>query len=61
MPPRQDTVDRQPGSLPLIRSDVRGLTFEMHPLDVRHDEGLTIRCDYTGDVWIFIQCDADTP
>ena len=54
---RQDALDRQPGSVPDITTDVRGLTFVMRPSGTRGDERLVIRCDDSGAVWISIQED----
>jgi hypothetical protein len=54
---RQDTMDSRPGSIPDIKTGGRGLTFEMHPLGIRNDERLVIRCDDDGEVWISIQSD----
>jgi hypothetical protein len=54
---RYDTVDGRPGSIPDIKTGLRGLTFEMHPIGTRHDERLVIRCDDDGGVWISIQFD----
>jgi hypothetical protein len=54
---RLDALDGQPGPIPDIRTDVRGLTFVIHPLGTRSDERLLIRCDDAGDVWMSIRSD----
>jgi hypothetical protein len=56
---RQDSLDRQPGPAPDIRTGARGLIFEMHPAGIRNSERLVIRCDGMGEVWISIQTDAE--
>ena len=52
---RHHALDQQPGSLPEIKADVRGLTFVIHPAGTRSDERLIIRCDDEGEVWMSIQ------
>jgi hypothetical protein len=53
----QNALDRRPGSIPDIRTDVGGLTFVMRPRGTRNDERLVIRCDDEGEVWLSIQPD----
>jgi hypothetical protein len=51
----QQKLDRQPGTLPDIRTDDRGITFVMVPTGApRHDQ-LVIRCDDNGEVWASIR------
>jgi hypothetical protein len=57
MSPHQNGLDRRPGSVPDIRTDVRGLTFVMRPSGKISGELLIIRCDDSGEVWISIQPD----
>ena len=54
---RQHALDGQPGSVPDIRTDVRGLTFVLRPLGTRSDERLVIRCDNDGEVLVSIRSD----
>jgi len=54
---RQDILDGRPGSIPDIKTGVRCLTFEMHPLGTRKNQRLIIRCDDEGEVWISIHAD----
>jgi hypothetical protein len=54
---RHDALDGRPGSIPDIRTDVRGLTFVMRPLGTRSNDRLVIRCDDAGDVWVAIRSD----
>ena len=49
------TLDRQPGSLPDIRTDVGGITFVMAPPGAPRGKHLHIRCDAEGEVWISIR------
>ena len=55
MPRTQQTFDRQPGTLPDIRSDDGGITFVMVPRGAPHHDRLLIRCDETGEVWASIR------
>jgi hypothetical protein len=50
-------LDQQPGSLPDIKTDARGLTFVMRPSGTRSDERLVIQCDNDGEVWVSIRSD----
>jgi hypothetical protein len=54
----QYTLDRQPGSLPDVRTDVDGITFIMAPPGAPRGKHLLIRCDAQGDVWISIRSEA---
>jgi hypothetical protein len=56
----QHALDGQPGSVPDIRTDVRGLTFVIRPLGTRSHERLVIRCDDAGEVWMSIKPDPGT-
>lgn len=51
----QQTLDRQPGTLPDIHSDDGGITFVMVPRGAPHHDGLVIRCDDNGEVWASIR------
>jgi hypothetical protein len=55
MPHRQHTLDRQPGSAPDIRADVRGVTFVMRPAGIRRNERLVIHCDEDGEIRVAIE------
>jgi len=61
MPHRQHALDRQPGSAPDIRADVRGVTFVIRPAGIRKTEWLIIRCDERGGIWISIEPEAPKP
>ena len=52
---QQHLLDGRPGSLPLIRTDTRSITFVMTLPGVRPDERLVIRCDAEGEMWISIR------
>jgi hypothetical protein len=52
------TLDRQPGSLPDIRTDVGGITFVMAPPGAPPGRHLHIRCDAEGEVWISIRSES---
>jgi hypothetical protein len=47
-------LDRRPGVLPEIRTDLRSLTFSMQPTGIRTAPRLVIRCDDDGEVWVSI-------
>ena len=51
----QHTLDRQPGSLPDIRTNNGGITFVMAPTGAPSGDQLVIRCDADGGVWISIR------
>jgi hypothetical protein len=51
----QQSIDRQPGGLPDIRSDNGGITFVMVPPGVPHHDRLVIRCDDNGEAWASIR------
>jgi hypothetical protein len=51
----QQTLDRQPGTLPDIRTDDGGITFVIVPPGAPHHDGLVIRCDDNGEVWASIR------
>jgi hypothetical protein len=51
----QQAIDRQPGTLPDIRTDDGGITFAMAPLGAPHHDQLVIRCDDNGEVWVLIR------
>jgi hypothetical protein len=50
----QSMLDGEPGALPDIRTNVRGITFVMAPPGAPRGEQLVIRCDADGEVWISI-------
>jgi hypothetical protein len=50
----QNMLDGQPGTLPDIRTNVRGITFVMAPPGTPRGEQLAIRCDPDGEVWVSI-------
>ena len=54
---RQDTLDRQPGATPDIKTVPDGVTFDMHAVGTRQNEHLVIRCDDSGEVWMSIRSD----
>lgn len=54
----QHTLDRQPGSLPDIRTNNGGITFVMTPPGSPRGDQLVIRCDADGEVWISIRVPA---
>jgi hypothetical protein len=51
----QQSIDRQPGRLPDIRSDNGSITFVMVPPGAPHHDRLVIRCDDNGDAWASIR------
>ena len=55
MPRTQQTLDRQRGALPDIRSDAGGITFVIKPQGAPHRDQLVIRCDENGDAWVSIR------
>ena len=57
--PRQHAADRQPGAIPDIREDTRGVEYVMRLTIGRATEQLIIRCDPDGEVWISITPEAE--
>ena len=51
----QQTLDRQRGALPDIRSDAGGITFVINPPGAPHRDQLVIRCDENGNAWASIR------
>ena len=51
----QQTVDRQPGTLPDIRTDDGGITFVLVPRGAPHHDQLVIRCDDNGEICVSIR------
>jgi hypothetical protein len=54
-------IDRRPGSLPDIRTNIGGITFVMVPLGPSKGKQLVIRCDADGEIWISIQPEQASP
>ena len=53
----QHALDRRPGSLPDIRTNVGGVTFTMGLPGIPKGTQLIIRCDAAGQIWIAIRPD----
>jgi hypothetical protein len=53
----QHALDRRPGCLPEIRTNVDGVTFTMGPPGIPKGAQLIIRCDAAGQIWIAIRPD----
>ena len=51
----QQTLDRQRGAMPDIRSDAGGITFVINPHGAPRRDQLVIRCDENGDAWASIR------
>jgi hypothetical protein len=54
MPRPQSALDRQPGRIPDISEDGRGVTYVIDLVGGRPTHRLIIRCDNDGGVWMSI-------
>ena len=54
-------LDGRPGSLPVIHTSTKDVTFVMAPLGAPNGDQLVIRCDANGEVWISIRRAPEAP